>query len=30
MKTYRDPALPLAAPLVPAIARWIEAGTAAR
>jgi hypothetical protein len=30
LKTYRDPALPLAAPLVPAIARWIEAGTTAR
>ena len=24
MKTYRDPALPLAAPVVPAIVRWIE------
>ena len=30
LKTYRDPALPLAAPLVPAIVRWIEAAPATR
>ena len=30
LKTYRDPSLPLAPSIVPAIARWIEAASAAR